>query len=636
MTLEGNYTFADNTANTGDLLSFGGAITSGVAGTQTLTVSGVGNTTINGVIGGTTGTIALLKSGNGQLTLNGNNTFTGGVTINAGNLVIGNVGALNSTTPNGVTFVSASTGTLSLNGKSIAIGQLNGLGATASIIQDANATSAALTVNFQDTGTVFEFDGTLQDGAGGGKLSLVKSGTGVLSLAGNNTFTGGVTINAGNLVIGSVGALNSTTPNAVVFGAGGSFPELDLGVSVTVSGLATPGGTTVPFVRGEGTSTTTLTVNNSVTNNFAGRLFDDTSPLALVKGGVGTLILSDSNNFSGGVTIKAGTLQLNSPAALFGPTLNVVTFGAGSTGTLDLNGFSSTIGGLNTNSLVGTPVVTNSSSTPGTLEVQVASGNSTYAGVLQDGPTSGSLLLLKTGSGTLTLSGTNTFTAPVNINGGTLAISGGSLAADVRNQATFNYYGGTFAGRLFNSGTANFFSDFTAENGMENDSNLSIGPGESITLAGAGLDNEGTLSMTGVALNLSTTGANVNRGNINLSTVLSLAEGAALTNSGSIALNGGVVTDASGTLTNTFGGAVSGFGTIQCVFANSGGLVGVGGGTLNITQPFNNSGIVQLTAFTANLGGGAINNTVRSRASETWATLSPIPARSSRSAALCS
>ena len=348
-----------------------------------------------------------------------------------------------------------------------------------------------------------------------------------MSLAGNNTFTGGVTINAGNLVIGSVGALNSTTPNAVVFGAGGSFPELDIGVSVTVSGLAAPGGTTVPFVRGEGTSTTTLTVNNSVTNNFAGRLFDDTSPLALVKGGVGTLILSDSNNFSGGVTIKAGTLQLNSPAALFGPTLNVVTFGAGSTGTLDLNGFSSTIGGLNTNSLVGTPVVTNSSSTPGTLEVQVASGNSTYAGVLQDGPTSGSLLLLKTGSGTLTLSGANTFTAPVNINGGTLAISGGSLAADVRNQATFNYYGGTFAGRLFNSGTANFFSDFTAENGMENDSNLSIGPGDSITLAGAGLDNEGTLSMTGVALNLSTTGANVNRGNINLSTVLSLAGSAA-------------------------------------------------------------------------------------------------------------
>ena len=82
------------------------------------------------------------------MTLNGNNTFTGGVTINAGNLVIGNVGALNSTTPNGVTFGSASTGTLSLNGKSIAIGQLNGLGATASIIQDANATSAALTVNF--------------------------------------------------------------------------------------------------------------------------------------------------------------------------------------------------------------------------------------------------------------------------------------------------------------------------------------------------------------------------------------------------------------------------------------------------------------------------------------------------------
>jgi fibronectin-binding autotransporter adhesin len=493
--LEGSYTFADNTSINGDLLSFGGAITSGTAGTQTLTVSGVGNTAINGAIGGGTGTIALTKNGAGTLTLGGNNTFTGGVTINAG-----------------IVTVSSS------------------------------------------------------------------------------------------------GALNSATPNAVVFGVG-SFPELDLGVSVTVSGLATTGSTTVPFVRGEGTSTTTLTVNNSVTNNFAGRLFDDTSPLALVKGGVGTLILSDNNNFSGGVTINAGTLQLNAPAALFGPTLNVVTFGAGSTGTLDLNGSSATIGGLNTNSLVGTPVVTNSSSAPRTLEVQVASGNSTYAGVLQDGPTSGSLLLLKTGSGTLTLSGANTFTAPVNINAGTLAMNGGSLAADVHNQATFNYYGGTFAGRLFNTGAVNFFSDFTAGNGMENDGNLSITSGQPVTLDGVGLDNEGTLSMSGVALNLSTTGANVNRGSINLSTVLSLAGGAALTNSGSIALNGGVVSDASGTLTNTFGGTVSGVGTIQCVFANSGGLVSVGGGTLNITQPFTNSGIVQLTAFTANLGGGAINNT---------------------------
>ena len=493
--LEGSYTFADNTTINGDLLNFGGAITSGAAGAQTLTVAGGGNTTLNGVIGGGTGTIA-----------------------------------------------------------------------------------------------------------------LTKNGAGILTLAGNNTFTGGVTINSGSVFVSSSGALNSAAPNAVVFGAG-SFPELDLGVSVTVSGLVSTNPSAVPFVRGEGTSTTTLTVNTSVTNNFAGRLFDDASPLALVKGGVGTLILSDNNNFSGGVTINAGTLQLNAPAALFGPTLNVVTFGAGSTGTLDLNGFGATIGGLNTNSLVGTPVVTNSSSAPRTLEVQVVSGNSTYAGVLQDGPASGSLLLLKTGSGTLTLSGANTFTAPVNINGGTLAISGGSLAADVHNQATFNYLGGTFAGRLFNSGAVNFFSDFTAGNGMENDSNLSIGTAVSITLNGAGLDNEGTLSMAGVALNLSTTGANVNRGNINLSTVLSLAGGAAPTNSGSIALNGGVVTDASGTLTNTFGGAVSGVGTIQCGLANSGGVVSVGGGTLNITQPFTNSGIVQLTAFTANLGGGAINNT---------------------------
>jgi fibronectin-binding autotransporter adhesin len=115
--------------------------------------------------------------------------------------------------------------------------------------------------------------------------------------------------------------------------------------------------------------------------------------------------------------------------------------------------------------------------------------------------------------------------------------------------------------------------------------------------------------MAGVVLNLSPSGANVNRGNLNLSTVLSLAGGAALTNSGSIALNGGVVGGTSGMLTNTFGGTISGTGTIQSGFANSGGLLSVGNGSIRITQAFTNSGIVQLTSFTSNLTGGAITNT---------------------------
>src|SRR5258708_4281711 len=80
LTLEGNYIFADNGVNPGDLLNFGGTIGSGVVGSHTLTIAGNGNTTISGVIAGA-GAIGLVKNDSGTLTLGATNTFTGGVTI---------------------------------------------------------------------------------------------------------------------------------------------------------------------------------------------------------------------------------------------------------------------------------------------------------------------------------------------------------------------------------------------------------------------------------------------------------------------------------------------------------------------------------------------------------------------------
>ena len=120
LTLEGDCTLADNSANAGVSLDFGGAISAADQGGSVLTVAGAGNTTISGAIGGIK-TIDLVKSGAGTLTLSGNNTFTGGVTINAGLIILGNPGALNSTSPNAVTFGSGSTGDLALVRQSVTI-----------------------------------------------------------------------------------------------------------------------------------------------------------------------------------------------------------------------------------------------------------------------------------------------------------------------------------------------------------------------------------------------------------------------------------------------------------------------------------------------------------------------------------
>jgi hypothetical protein len=81
-----------------------------------------------------------------------------------------------------------------------------------------------------------------------------------------------------------------------------------------------------------------------------------------------------------------------------------LTFGSGATGKLSLNGNNATLLGLANNSVTpGTPIIENgSSSTSSTLTLSLASGTSTFDGVLQNGSTQ-ALLLTKTGAGTLTL-----------------------------------------------------------------------------------------------------------------------------------------------------------------------------------------------------------------------------------------
>ena len=144
-------------------------------------------------------------------------------------------------------------------------------------------------------------------------------------------------------------------------------------------------------------------------------------------------------------------VQIHSPVALrsmparliagrttaLGPSANAsLTFGAGSTGKLQLNGNNTTIVNLNTNATVGTPIIESGSATGGTDTLTVnTSNNNTYGGVLQNGGTR-LLGLTKSGSGTLTLSGTNTYTGTTAVNnGGTLNVTGslGNTAVTLNN-----------------------------------------------------------------------------------------------------------------------------------------------------------------------------------------------------------
>ena len=167
-----------------------------------------------------------------------------------------------------------------------------------------------------------------------GNVALDKTTGGTVLLSGNNNvYTGGTSISAGMVQLGSAAAL----PNggALTVNAG----TLDLaGNSPTVGALAGAGG-----VISNSTGAATLGVNTAASTTFGGTIADGAGTTGLVKNGSGTLALANAaNNYSGGTTVSGGVLQLGSAAAL-GSTLGNLTVNAG---TLDLAGNSPTVGAL--------------------------------------------------------------------------------------------------------------------------------------------------------------------------------------------------------------------------------------------------------------------------------------------------
>ena len=287
------------------------------------------NTDINYTLQGThgiSGGTGIVKNGGGSVTINNANSFNGGLTINAGAVVLGNAAAL--AAGNVLTFGSAApAGTkLQLGGNSAVF---SGLSTNAAIpgspmIENANDAAANFTVNVADYLTD-TFAGVLRDGAGAtmnGALALAKGGNGTLVLSGNNGFTGGVTINAGVLQLGNAGALNAAATNVVAFGASvpyGAGLRIN-GHGITIAGLAssaTAGNAIVDNSNAAGAAVTVV-VPDTVTMSFNGSLQDGLGigALSLVKDGLGTQVLASPSFYTGGTTVKAGTLRFSDAAAL--------------------------------------------------------------------------------------------------------------------------------------------------------------------------------------------------------------------------------------------------------------------------------------------------------------------------------
>lgn len=333
-----------------------------------------------GQTGGAAGGIN--KTGAGTMELNAANTYTGGTTIRAGSITVGNNSAFG-------------TGTVNLAGGAMTVG-----GRT---ITNALVAAASTTSNIS-----YGSDATLKGSlTGSGTVNIAATSASSLSLNGDMSgYTGVINVdNAKGNVFASNGLVASSntgsTAAAFTVNNGGSYAfAINLG-TFDMGSLAGNGRVTAYYNSAQ-TSTLSVGALNTDTT-FSGVLNNNGSGvLALSKKGTGTQTLTGTNTYTGVTTITAGTLQL----------------GDGTTG--------------KDGTITSASVVNNANLTFNRF------GPSSYSGVI-----SGSGSVTKTGAGTQTLTGTNTYIGTTTIKTGTLYVNGNISTSSLTTVESAATLGGT-------------------------------------------------------------------------------------------------------------------------------------------------------------------------------------------------
>jgi fibronectin-binding autotransporter adhesin len=291
------------TINSGSRVQVGNGTLGGAIGSGSVLDNGAlvwdlpaGTETMGAASGGGT----LTNSGAGTLVLNGADTLAGSTTITSGTLKQGAPSVL----PNGVGEGNmVVNGTLDLAGQSATVNGLSGSG----IINSSSVGAPIFTVTGSGA-----FSGPIENTVG--TLALVMNGSGQqLELSGADTYSGGTTITAGTLQLGSPGALGSGDVS-VATGA-----ILDLNSNSPTIGALNGGGTIT-------SSTTNATLTIGADNNngtFSGSYINvagTTNNLAM--NGTGTETLTGANTYSGSTTMNAGSLVLPAGGSINGGPLN--------------------------------------------------------------------------------------------------------------------------------------------------------------------------------------------------------------------------------------------------------------------------------------------------------------------------
>ena len=436
----------------------------------------------------------IIASGDVTLDTMANNSALTGVVSGSANLDKVGSGSL------ALNGVNSFVGELDVQAGSVAINNAHSLGANSNSVLLANGTAletaAAVTAQqaIQVSGDVSVntagHDSTLA-GMVSGAGNITKMGTGTLNLQGVNTFVGNLSVSGGTLGVSTDANLGATSNKVMLNQATlmANLASVVLNHEIDITNTATID-----------SSTNALTLNKQITGG------------ALVKTGTGSLLLAANNSYQGGTTVNAGTLKVSQNANLGDLAAKVVLNGGifESTGTQSYaRDFSLGTSNGTFNVLTDTTV---------TL-TQLVDG----AGKLN-----------KTGTGTLVLTGNNTYQGGTAINAGTLVVSqaanlGTGTSLSISNaslQATANLT----LQNVALTGTANVLTDNTVTvDGVVSGSGALVKQGL------------GNLVLNGQADNTYSGGTVLESGTLTLANGSSLGLGALTVKAGQVALKDGFV-----------------------------------------------------------------------------------------------